>query len=890
MIPVTSNQVYNRSSNYYDQAEFITDFLLNNNGNITTYPSDFTMPPSNNIQEHNETLASKHKLDDYTNQDNVDTTSSRDNNTETNELQVIPMNSVPVVFSSVIDTLPVHPRIPRRSLAKTRTRFPLNRHSTRVNPDLPVRFLLPPPIAKHKCSGDSVTDQSDPPFKIKPIVISSATPLIPISAVATPNEHVVTAKPLQVKSEQKESSPIKLSPNRGVFVPPPPRHLIPPPFTQENHVKHQYTTPQNSLPERNSIRPFSPQNNVYESSTKPHDCDKTNRIESSSVKPIIVVEDIREINRWSSQSSSLPPPLHSTTYKEPIRNVELINNNEPIRYVESFNKFSLAENFNQLGASTTSENPPVYGELNIPHPVHKNDYETQLCDKNHYVAANQSQHSENYSPNNPQEFNHNNQPLSANNQIFVPNRQDSFQNSKKQFIPNIPQKYIQNNQQPFPNDQVQSTPSNRIFPNDQHHFNQDYQHLLSVDNHQKLSTNDPQEFKPNNAQSLNNHDLTENKPPCNESNQQQLTLDKQYSQQRFPTDNQHKPQQFPLDKQSNQQQFNPNQQYKQQRLSLDKQYNNQHFPLVNQHKQQQFPTDKQYSQQDLRPKNQYNHQQVLSDNQYNQQQLSPNNQYDQQHPSEKKCDQEQFPSHKHHNQQQLNPNHQYNEQQFPSEKQYNQQQLNPNNQQQYVSSNQFHEQAVNLNDNFSPSDHIQFSQTSATQTSVTRKPASFTAFKSSPYEHYALKPTTPLPLASSIEPFPILRGPNIEQALFDTGHFQVDDISFNDTVDSTVAMMNRPLLTQEVAQTGMKITANMKMGQINKAKLSRGRYKFNHLNQFNFPDLDEPSKSNEVSKSSKLLVAETSYYKDRRGVKELTETAGKENKCYSLHFFTTFTI
>lgn len=131
------------------------------------------------------------------------------------------------------------------------------------------------------------------------------------------------------------------------------------------------------------------------------------------------------------------------------------------------------------------------------------------------------------------------------------------------------------------------------------------------------------------------------------------------------------------------------------------------------------------------------------------------------------------------------------------------------------------------------------------------------------------------PLTSQL---PILSGPNIEETLFETGNFHNFDTQLNES-DKTLIMMNRPLLSQEVAQAGMKITANMNENLVKNKKINtgRGRLKYNHLNQFNFEKQDsKPNKSTGV-KSLQLLVAETSYYNNRRPqtVKQLSEEAGE---------------
>lgn len=117
-----------------------------------------------------------------------------------------------------------------------------------------------------------------------------------------------------------------------------------------------------------------------------------------------------------------------------------------------------------------------------------------------------------------------------------------------------------------------------------------------------------------------------------------------------------------------------------------------------------------------------------------------------------------------------------------------------------------------------------------------------------------------------------LRGPNIEQALFETGDFQNFNTSNNETADPTLSMMNRPLLAQEVAQASMKITAQIKKEKINNDNLRRGKSKFSHLNQFNF---QAETNAQKTSKSSQLAVAESSYYNDRRASKQTIQEDGK---------------
>ncbi|XP_054273206.1 uncharacterized protein LOC128993371 [Macrosteles quadrilineatus] len=143
-------------------------------------------------------------------------------------------------------------------------------------------------------------------------------------------------------------------------------------------------------------------------------------------------------------------------------------------------------------------------------------------------------------------------------------------------------------------------------------------------------------------------------------------------------------------------------------------------------------------------------------------------------------------------------------------------------------------------------------------------------------DNYASRSTASISSTTSTStPYPFLRGPNIEQALFETGEFQAviesadQNRSSNESGDPTLSMMDRPLLAQEVAQAGMKITAHMKKAKMN-SNLKRGKSKYHHLNQFNF---QTESDSRGTSKSLQLAVAESSYYDGRRASKQIAEEA-----------------
>lgn len=140
--------------------------------------------------------------------------------------------------------------------------------------------------------------------------------------------------------------------------------------------------------------------------------------------------------------------------------------------------------------------------------------------------------------------------------------------------------------------------------------------------------------------------------------------------------------------------------------------------------------------------------------------------------------------------------------------------------------------------------------------------------KSEPNEKYATRSTLSPLIPSPTSTFRTLSGPNVEQTLFETGNFHSFETAMNES-DKTMYMMIKPLLSQEVAEAGMKITVNMKEEMVKNKKFSRGKLKYRHLNQFNFetPDIAS-SKETTSSKSSQLLVAETSYYNNRRRNKD----------------------
>lgn len=135
--------------------------------------------------------------------------------------------------------------------------------------------------------------------------------------------------------------------------------------------------------------------------------------------------------------------------------------------------------------------------------------------------------------------------------------------------------------------------------------------------------------------------------------------------------------------------------------------------------------------------------------------------------------------------------------------------------------------------------------------------------------------------------FPVITGRNVEQELFETGEFPAF-VTADDTVPSTtpsfqdnqLSMMNKPLLSSDVASSGMKIVANVPSTGLpeNKAdsveNLARGRQRFGHLNQFKFQHSKNDNnkfiprrKETPLKQSSQnrgLSVAETAYYRKRK--------------------------
>ncbi|KAG8246770.1 hypothetical protein J6590_077390 [Homalodisca vitripennis] len=285
--PILSTRVSN-SSKYHDQVEFINHFLLSPQEVFNSSLSDSSVPPS----ESN---------DPPTNQSEF---TSESNNTTPTDLPMIPVKSVPAAFSSVIDTVPIHPRIPRRSLVRRRSRIRQNRYSTRVRSYQPAKFLLPP----------FENELSEPLTTLPPTSTFSTSELSPAQVTPSAVPSREAPLPLQIKSGQRESSPSVSPPQyRKVFIPPPLRYLLPP-FFYENYIAAQPSSSQ--LPPLNKLGSFSPTINVYYSTIRPF-CNKScynQDIETSSIAPIIVIETASEGNidlgtwkPWNHQSSPAPP-------------------------------------------------------------------------------------------------------------------------------------------------------------------------------------------------------------------------------------------------------------------------------------------------------------------------------------------------------------------------------------------------------------------------------------------------------------------------------------------------------------------------------------------------------------------------------------------------------
>lgn len=164
-----------------------------------------------------------------------------------------------------------------------------------------------------------------------------------------------------------------------------------------------------------------------------------------------------------------------------------------------------------------------------------------------------------------------------------------------------------------------------------------------------------------------------------------------------------------------------------------------------------------------------------------------------------------------------------------------------------------------------------------------------------PFEQYASTTTS----------FPVITGRNVEQELFETGEFPAF-VTEGELVPSTVpslqdnhlSMMNKPLLSSDVASMGMKIVASIPSTRIsenrtdNVEKLARGRQRFNHLNQFKFQNSNNdnnnkfiPRRKEPLTKQSKqnkgLSVAETTYYRKRKVSKQPRPQQNGGGECIS---------
>lgn len=130
--------------------------------------------------------------------------------------------------------------------------------------------------------------------------------------------------------------------------------------------------------------------------------------------------------------------------------------------------------------------------------------------------------------------------------------------------------------------------------------------------------------------------------------------------------------------------------------------------------------------------------------------------------------------------------------------------------------------------------------------------------------------------------FPFITGRNIEKELFESGQFQHLNATTEPTIenhnDFKLSMFNKPLLSAEVEKAGMKIViSNQNSTPVKKWEdvrhSSRGRYKYNHFNQFRFDNSNDRAitTSRPISvetkgrgRSLQLSVAETNYYNKRR--------------------------